>query len=74
MYLENFGLLRDDFQWQNIVLHADVPDAFDIEENNGLPFSHCIYTDNTSPTCKSYEITGLHHFLIAVLQNQAYVL
>lgn len=30
--------------WENIILHADVPDAFDNKEENVFPFSQCIHT------------------------------
>lgn len=42
--MENSGLLRYDYKWEDIILDAHVPNTSDIEEDNVLPFSQCIYT------------------------------
>lgn len=57
MYLEKLGLVRHDYQWEKVIL-SDVPDASDVEENKGFPFSHCIYTYILSLHSWSYDITG----------------
>lgn len=44
IYMENSGLLRYDYKWEDVILDAHVPNTSGIEEDNVLPFSQCIYT------------------------------